>query len=213
MVARSLSGTYGSSVSVSSRYRANYDQIARDHISCWRKNGLNPFQDEGVLRHNESETVFYAKKYLRSGDRILDAGCGMGDLMLHFPEHETVGVDISDDYLEIARERGLDVHLCEIEEMIWIQEFDMVLCTEVLEHVFDLNVVVENLLRALKPGGHLIVRVPNEEALSITTDPYEFVHVRRFDFPTMYLLFHTIFGCEVVETGVSGNALHGVMRK
>ncbi len=124
-----------------------------------------------------------------------------------------MGVDISWDYLEIARERGLDVHLYEIEELPWGPVFDMVLCTDVLEHVFDLNAVVRGLLKVLKPGGYLVVRSPNEEALSITTDPYEFVHVRRFDFASMYLLFHVIFECEVVEIRVHGSELHAVIRK
>lgn len=200
-------------MSVLERYQRNYDQIARDHISHWRETGNNPFQDPFVLRANEDATVAVVEQHLQPGDRILDAGCGMGDLLLRFPSHERVGVDISWDYLEIGWQRKLDVRQFEIEKMPWRSEFDMVICTDVLEHVFDLNAVVRRLLRVLRKGGILIARTPNEEALSITTDPYEFVHVRRFDQATMYLLFHKIFGCQVLETPINGDVLHAVVRK
>jgi SAM-dependent methyltransferase len=39
-------------------------------------------------------------------------------------------------------------------------EFDVVLCTQVLEHVVDLELTLREITRTLKPGGHLIVTTP-----------------------------------------------------
>ena len=199
--------------SVEERYLANYDQIARDHISFWRQTGGNPFQTPQAIKLNEDATVRLAEKYLMPNHRILDAGCGMGDLLLRFPKHDRTGVDISLGYLDIARERGLYVHQLQLERMPWENEFDMVLCTDVLEHVLDLNAVVRALLRVLKPGGILIARTPNDEPLSTNTDPYEFVHVRRFDYSALYILFRKIFDCEILEIPVDGDSIHAVVRK
>ena len=187
-------------------YQRNYDQIAHDHVTYWRETGGNPFQGASILAHNENTTVEIAKKYLEPGDTILDAGCGMGDLLVRFPEHERCGIDISGEYVAIARHRGLNVQKGRIEKLPWPKEtFDAVFATDVLEHVLDLNRAVGELLRVLKPGGVIIARTPNEEALAYDTGAYEFVHLRRFDHPTFHLLFGKIFRCEVLEVVVSEN--------
>ncbi len=200
-------------MSVLSRYQRNYDQIAHDHVRYWRETGNNPFQEEGILRHNEASTVHYINVYAPRG-YWLDAGCGMGDLLMQFPNRERAGVDISAEYLEIAEQRGLQVFNCPVEEMKLPSNcFDLVTATDILEHVLDLNAAVKELLRVLRPGGVLIVRTPNEEELRINSDPYEYVHLRRFDFSTFYLLFKKVFGCEVLDIPVDGDIIHAVVRK
>jgi ubiquinone/menaquinone biosynthesis C-methylase UbiE len=191
-------------MSVQSLYQRNYDQIAHDHVSYWRETGENPFQGAAILAHNENATVELAHKYLKPGDVLLDAGCGMGDLLVRFPEHERYGIDISAEYIAIGRKRGLNVQKGRIEKLPWPKEtFDAVFATDVLEHVLDLNRVVRELLRVLKPGGVFIARTPNEEILPLDNGAYEFVHLRRFDVPTFHLLFGKIFRCEVLEVVVS----------
>ncbi len=200
-------------MSVQTRYRANYDQIAADHIRYWRETGNNPFQEESILRHNEASTEHYILVHAPKG-YWLDAGCGMGDLLMHFPNRERVGVDISLEYLKIAEQRGLDVELSPVEKMPFRDgAFDLVTATDVLEHVLDLNAAVSELLRVLKPGGTLIVRTPFNEALSIDNGVYEYVHLRSFDYPTLYLLFTKIFDCEVIDIPQDMEIIHAVVRK
>ena len=200
-------------MSVATRYRKNYDQIARDHVAYWRETGGNPFQGTANMKANENLTVALIEKYAPAG-WMLDAGCGMGDLLTRFPGRDHWGTDISEDYLAIARERGLNVARARIEKTPFVREFfDLVVATDVLEHVLDLNRAVRELLRVLRPGGILIVRTPNEEVLAYDGQQYEFVHLRRFDHQTMHLLFGKIFGCEVLEVPVNGDIIHAVVRK
>jgi 2-polyprenyl-3-methyl-5-hydroxy-6-metoxy-1,4-benzoquinol methylase len=196
------------------RYKANYDQIARDHIRHWRITGRNPFQNESVIAHNEADTLLMIQRWAKPGDLILDAGCGMGDLLLRLGDYQAVGIDLSTDYIEIAKERGLDARVGRVEKLPWPREqFDVVVCADVLEHVLDLNKAVRELLRVLKPGGTLVVRTPNQEALAVDTEPYEYVHLRRFDHPTMHLLFRKIFDCEILETIEDPEVIHVAVRK
>ncbi len=194
-------------------YLENYDRIAQDHVRYWRETGGNPFQGESVRLHNEATTLEMIRRHLQPGDVILDAGCGMGDLMLQLPG-DVIGLDISTDYLKVAAERGLTVVLGVIEQLPWPDgTFDMVIATDILEHVLDLNTAVKELLRVLKRGGTLVVRTPNEEVLSLAVVPYEFVHLRRFDVATFQLLFTRIFRCEVLECEVAGQEINVAIRK
>jgi ubiquinone/menaquinone biosynthesis C-methylase UbiE len=200
-------------MNVQQRYRANYDQIAKVHVDYWREHGANPFQDPLFLQENEDATAALIEKYAPTGS-WLDAACGMGDLLMRFPDRDCWGIDISQDYLDVALDRGIQVTNGPVEKMPFLaSSFDLVTATDILEHVLDLNRAVKEMLRVLRKGGILIVRVPNDEPLSTNTEPYEFVHLRRFDYSTLYILFDKIFDVEVLDVPASGNAIHAVVRK
>jgi len=191
-------------VTLTESYRATYDAIARDHVAHWERTGRNPFQDPKVLRYNEDETI----RLLRSTEgSILDVGCGMGDLLLHFPDREKVGIDISMDYLKIAKARGLRVIQAEAENLPTPDDtWDVVVGTDILEHVFDMNRVASEMVRVSR--NLVIVRVPNMEPVSWNSEPYGFVHTRILDEGTMRILFGPILGCEVQECYVAGSEIH-----
>jgi SAM-dependent methyltransferase len=58
--------------------------------------------------------------------------------------------------------------------------FDIILCSEVLEHVSEDDKAVSELRRVLKPGGVLVVTVPYQKRLWAEDDEYV-AHVRRYD--------------------------------
>jgi 2-polyprenyl-3-methyl-5-hydroxy-6-metoxy-1,4-benzoquinol methylase len=196
------------------RYVENYQRIATVHVDHWRQTGRNPFQDPTVLKQNENATVRLVRKHAKPRGYLLDAGCGMGNLMLRFPKMHVSGVEIASAYLEVAAERKLAVENAFLESLPWEPEvFDTVVCTDVLEHVLDVNVVVRELLRVLCPGGMIVARVPDMEPVAWSGQAYEFVHLRIFDEGTLRLLFGLIFDMDVVECGHDGNTIHIVARK
>jgi len=197
---------------ITEAYQSTYDQIARDHVSFWHQNdGRNPFQDPTVMWENEQATLELIRDYAPHGP-MLDVGCGMGDLLEKFPRRQRDGVDISSDYLEIARKRGLRVWKSAAEDMPFGNDtFEVVIATDILEHVFDLNLVARELVRVSR--NFIIVRVPYMEYVSWSSPPYKFVHVRIFDEGTLRLLFDPIMGCKVRECFQSENVLHLVAQK
>jgi SAM-dependent methyltransferase len=194
-------------------YVANYETIAADHLAAEGATGRNPFIEEQLWRDSEASTIELVRRYAATGDRVLDVGVGLGRLLAAFPELERHGVDISLDYLQRASSEGIDVAMARVEDLPYAPDtFDLVLATDVLEHVLDLNEAVRAMLRVLRPGGILIARSPNQEDLSHylwASSPYRYVHLRTFDRASLVLLFDRVFGCEVLEVVEAGYAANG----
>lgn len=122
-------------------------------------------------------TVDFACLDLRAGDRVLDVGCGSGrhlSAAYRLPRLMVVGLDPAPAELRAARER-LQLHdrlgahgggswsLCAADGLhlpFGDGRFDLAICAEVLEHVAHPARAVEEILRVLRPGGHMVVSVP-----------------------------------------------------
>lgn len=97
--------------------------------------------------------------------RIADLGCGegitLGKLQRTFTGREIVGVDLSDENVEICRSFGLNVVHSNIRSLPFPDKsFDLCLLLEVLEHVDEWQRVLSEAYRALDDGGRLIILVP-----------------------------------------------------
>jgi len=95
--------------------------------------------------------------------RVLDAGCGTGRNMLEFgPLGSVAGVDSSPDAIEFCRRRGVPgVHEGQIERLPFADgAFDLILATDVLEHLRDDHAALAELRRVAAPGGRLLATVP-----------------------------------------------------
>lgn len=196
-------------------YVDNYNDISSDHVRMMKEGSDNPWIPEDIWAEMEEVTISLIQKYstdvLGQGVKklkILDVGVGLGRLLSKLDalmpnSFDLHGMDIALPYLQKAANRDIKVIMSKIEDIPYQEGyFDFVTCTDVLEHVLDLNHCVEKILSVLKPGGYLIVRVPNRENLSsyLKPDyPYELAHVRGFDENSLRLLFTRIFKCEVLE--------------
>ena len=97
-----------------------------------------------------------------AGLRALDIGCGGGFLAEDFARlgFAVVGVDPSEVSIETARRHAqgsglaIDYRVGSGERLpVAADEFDIVYCCDVLEHVSDLDAVLDETARALRPGG------------------------------------------------------------
>ncbi|HWR67857.1 MAG TPA: class I SAM-dependent methyltransferase [Desulfomonilia bacterium] len=122
-------------------------------------------------------TVDFSKLDLKPGFRVLDAGCGCGR---HLSEAfrwrgvSVVGIDLNrDDALKahnttkIMRHEGEDgggASLVLVSDVTGLPfrdaSFDIVICSEVLEHIPDHTRAMAEIIRVLKPGKSLVVSVP-----------------------------------------------------
>ncbi|MFH1502746.1 MAG: class I SAM-dependent methyltransferase [Candidatus Eisenbacteria bacterium] len=100
------------------------------------------------------------------GGRVLDIGCRSGSLTRYYVEgNDVVGVDVDRDAVRLLRERlGLEAHWLDVDHdplPFPDASFDVVACTEVLEHLRFPALALAEIRRVLKPDGRLVGSVPN----------------------------------------------------
>jgi SAM-dependent methyltransferase len=92
--------------------------------------------------------------------RVLEVGGGEGELAERIVRElgaELVFVDQSERMVEIARARGLDAHVGDVQSLPFPDEsFDCAVAAWMLYHVPDLDRGIAELSRVLEPGGHLV---------------------------------------------------------
>ncbi|MGQ4648736.1 methyltransferase domain-containing protein [Lyngbya aestuarii] len=103
------------------------------------------------------------------GQKVLDIGCGTGKCMLPLVDqgNEVVGIDVSDTALTVLNNLGfqtfkLDIESDSIEILQEYAPFDVVIMTDVLEHLIDpLVVLKDKVYPLLQANGKCIATVPN----------------------------------------------------
>ena len=103
----------------------------------------------------------------RPPGRLLDVGCGSGDLALAFRRQgwAVSGIEPSREAAAIAQGQGLDVHCGTLDDAPWpAGTFDAIVMNHSLEHVGDPLATLRATRRLLVPGGALGVAVPNFRA-------------------------------------------------
>lgn len=94
----------------------------------------------------------------KSGERILDLGCGDGVLTAELAAKgvRVVGVDASADFVKACQARGLDVRLMDGEALTFDNEFDAVFSNAALHWMTRPERVVDGIARALRSGGRFV---------------------------------------------------------
>jgi 2-polyprenyl-3-methyl-5-hydroxy-6-metoxy-1,4-benzoquinol methylase len=99
-----------------------------------------------------------------NGKRVLDAGCGTGDLLDDLQQRgfEVEGAEIAPEAAASTRAKGHTVHEGAFETLSSATRYDAVLFISVLSHASDPQAMLEHARRLLAPGGVVIIRSGND---------------------------------------------------
>ncbi|CAN5559193.1 hypothetical protein BH11BAC2_BH11BAC2_08550 [soil metagenome] len=105
--------------------------------------------------------------YCKPGARILDVGCGNGNIARGIGSlgFNVTGIDFSAEAIRYAKSKNtmpnVDFRVCSAEEITNEERYDAVICSEVLEHLHQPDLLVNVLSRILQEGAILVATVPN----------------------------------------------------
>jgi ubiquinone/menaquinone biosynthesis C-methylase UbiE len=120
---------------------------------------------------------------LEPARHALDLGCGDGAVSLAVRAGRLTLADVSPLALGRARARLPEADAVELDPDAPLPlpdgAFDLVACTETLEHVRDLQLLLSEVRRVLEPGGRLAVTTPRHRRLMAVPDPLS-PHLRFF---------------------------------
>ena len=136
-----------------------YRNIKNYYQTTYRETQLNT----DLARKNRLQFCFPSNL---SGKKIISIGSGAAvDIEFLIPKNEVHGVDIMEDALKIALEKGVKVHLLDLNNINQLpfkdNSFDIVIATDILEHLFDPMKILIEMRRILKESGFGIISVPN----------------------------------------------------
>jgi SAM-dependent methyltransferase len=135
----------------------------------------------------------YGYEFISDGDRVLDYGCFDGTFIRQLgaarKSVRATGVDKNKDIVDASK----SVNIIHIKDKLPFdaEAFDVVTIFEVLEHVHDQAFLLAELHRVLKPGGRIIISVPQQYLFSFLDHgnwKYRFPKIHKF----WYLRRHSL---------------------
>jgi len=134
-----------------------YEPNARPKASLGERIGA--LQRELLVRYGP-----YREVWRRGPGKLLDVGCGTGDLAAVFGRHgwQANGIEPSEQAAEHARGAGVAVVTGTLADAPWPEaSFDAIVFNHSLEHIPDPAEALAQAARLLRPGGLLAIAVPN----------------------------------------------------
>jgi SAM-dependent methyltransferase len=141
---------------------------------------FSPDEMSGQLLEAEHLARYRWASTIAAGKKVLDAGCGTayGSAILGAAGAKSViGVDIAESVLESVRGQmpeNVELATADLSNLEFgDDEFDLIVCFEVIEHFHDPQPVLDNLARVLASDGVLLVSSPNRGVYP-EGNPYHF---------------------------------------
>jgi SAM-dependent methyltransferase len=141
--------------------------MARNFVLRWLQNYAAKQRHLGIERCNAwggNAVVELAP------DCLVDVGCGDGGLLFQYLKktpREFYGIEGAPDLIAQAEKRGIKVSNCDLNGR-WPFEsnkFDVVFSSQVIEHMHNTRMFVEETFRVLKPGGSAVIMSENLSSL------------------------------------------------
>lgn len=149
--------------------------------------------------------------------KVLDIGCGIGDMVRYRPQ--SVGVDVNPNAVAFCRSQGMQVHQMQPDRLPFPDgEFDGATLDNVLEHLASPQALLAEVHRVLRPSGKLVIGVPGERGFA--SDPDHKRHYSEVDlirclrdsgFELLHV-FHEPFRSRLLDRRFRYYAIYGVFR-
>lgn len=138
----------------------------------WALDDPHVHRPEGAWRDDWQ----FALERIGKGERVLDVGCADGAFVERAGQiAQAEGLDENEKGCRLAQSKGLNVTCAAVADFARLHAgaFDTVTASQVLEHVYDVAGFITALKQLVRPGGRLILSVPNNEPYYVGWTKYE----------------------------------------
>lgn len=131
---------------------------------------LKDFYDRYWSENGEDSSSYFRNLelpgFFKTGESVLDIGCGdgaVGALLQKEVGVKVTGLDISEEAVKKARQKGIDAKIGNSEQKLPFDDnsFDKVFWGDNIEHLFNPALAIKEIRRVLKKEGRLILSCPN----------------------------------------------------
>jgi SAM-dependent methyltransferase len=161
--------------------------LSNDGMAPDAHHGLDNEQEKSFWFRSRNKLIAdLAVQYFSQAQNALEVGCGTGyvlsGLQSILPGLRLIGSEIYLNGLPYARRRlGSEVELYQMDarRLPFAEEFDLICAFDVLEHITEDSDALDSMFRALRPGGGVLLSVPQHPFLWSRADEIAF-HKRRY---------------------------------
>jgi len=152
-----------------------FQRIKPEQFRNWNERMLNKYDPDAFHHHTNFLVRFietrrvkaiFRMMNIKKNDYLIEIGCGAGNVIEKAPCGKLFGVDISPSILLKAKQRlnkEIDLFQADAQNLpCKDQAFMEVICSEVLEHLLDPSVALDEIARILRTEGTAIISIPNE---------------------------------------------------
>ncbi|MFL2547518.1 MAG: class I SAM-dependent methyltransferase [Candidatus Rariloculaceae bacterium] len=164
----------------------------------------DPTDDSDPWNLEKDQSFDFIRRYISSPGSMLDIGCGSGRLMYVAKRlgWDVKGLELFGDMAANVRasigEEVVVANFLEVDaKSISEEPFDLVCLRHVLEHLPDCRLAMQKLRELLKPGGHILIEIPNVESVSKKVKRFMTrLGLRRTKYPADLVIGHTNEFCK-----------------
>ena len=181
------------------KYKSKEEAI-KDHVENYRSDGVK--KKKGFPNSHDYLRFQFIKSHIENDSLVLDVGCNSGILGLHLANKYCYvrGIDVVEELVEKAKKNGTHAQVGEAESLPYRDDFfDYVVCSEVLEHLYNPEEAIKEAYRVLNDGGMYIVTVPHPEATGNKLGDY---HHQNFSYNIIDEIFSKYFKTNYEYSGI-----------
>lgn len=185
------------------------------NILQWTGERYLPWASGNAMRYEHLQRYYFASLFTKNR-KVLDIGCGegYGTYMLAKSAALVTGLDIDSNLIDHANNKYRAENLTFVNAPaakpgIAAQDYDVIICFEMIEHIDDQTELIKQVKKLLKPDGLFIISSPNKVFHSDKADyknPYhkkelyldEFTHLLSISFKhTSFFAQKTVMGARI----------------
>lgn len=133
---------------------------------------------------SQKDSLYYVTTFIDEGSSVLDVGCwegALGNFLIEEMACTVDGIELNLEAAKKAQQSYRNVNICDLDNFdisSFSEQYDYIVCADILEHLRNPNLVISQLKKLLRPGGKFVISLPNIAYGGVLAD----LHLGKFDY-------------------------------